>query len=119
MTDHQTSQPTRALWILFTGLSIIFLIGCGHQHPRPLSKDELIIRTNATIYRDAFVSGFSVAGSEDVTTNLAQTTIQSVELLPAGWHVVFAKKTGPHKYVLDVYIKDSGALDKIERRPDS
>lgn len=109
----------RTLWILFSGLSVIFLIGCGRQPSKSHSEDELIIRTNATIYRDAFVSGFSVAGSEDVAANLAQTTIQSVELLPAGWHVVFAKKTGRHKYVLDVYIKDSGALDKIERRPDS
>jgi hypothetical protein len=99
------------------GLSALLLLGCGRQAQTPISQDELIIRTNAMVYRDAYVSGFSLAGSENVATNLARSTIQSVEQLPSGWHVVFSTKTSEHEYVLDVYLKDSGKLDKIVRQP--
>ena len=103
--------------IFLAGLSVMLLLGCGHEAQKPISQDELIIRTNATVYRDAYVSGFSVAGSENIATNLARGTIQSVESLPAGWHVVFSTKTSQHEYVLDVYLKDSGELDRIVRQP--
>jgi hypothetical protein len=84
--------------------------------------DESAVKEIATKYRDAYVSGFSAAGSEETASNLAAGTIQSVEKSPAGWHVAFVTKMeqnhNPHEYYLHVYIKDSGELEKTVRGPD-
>jgi len=104
---------------LFAGLIAELLSGCGH----PISKEEQEVRKIATLYRDAYVDGFSAFGSEDVTTNLARGTIRSVATLSNGWDVVFATKTqtgsgDKHDYTLHVYIEPSGKLGRIERAPD-
>ena len=93
----------------------MLFLGCGHQ----ISKEEQQVREAATKYRDAYVDGFSVFGSDDVVTNLARGTIQSVNTWSNGWDVVFATKTGnKQEHILHVFVEPSGKLNKVVRDPD-
>jgi hypothetical protein len=78
------------------------------------SKDEQEIRQLAIKYRDAYVSGFSVLGPDDMAKNLADSAVQSVEKSPTGWQVLFVSRTGRNP-LLRVYVKGSGEMDRIER----
>ena len=100
---------------LIVGLALV--LGCGCDS-RP-SKEEQKTRELAIIYRDAYMSGYSVLGNEEIYDSLSQSTIQSVEKSSNGWLVVFLGsqagiKAGstnqPRK--LHVYITPTGKLER-------
>lgn len=107
------------MWKIYVSLfvvAVVMVLGCG----RPISEEERQVRDVATKYRDAYVDGFSVAGSAEIATNLARGTIQSVNTWSNGWDngwdVVFATKTnGKPGYILHVYVKPDGGLKQIVR----
>lgn len=102
-----------ALTACFTA---VLWCGCGNYSAQESAKEEQKIREVATVYRDAYMSGFSTLSAGETFTNLSQGSIRSVEKLSNGWLVIFsapdvrndAKLTEIH-----VYIKPSGELDRI------
>ncbi len=97
---------------LFAAALAVLAFGCSQQ----ITKEEQQVREIATKYHDAYVDGFSVAGSEQTATNLLRGTIQSVQTCSNGWDVVFATKVnGKLGYFLHIYVEPDGRLNRIVR----
>jgi len=107
---------------LLVTLLLASLAGCARQSPQQPDLSDARVRELATKYRNEWLA---TNASTDAGA-LARGTIQSVERLAGGWHVVFVTATGHssttpegvHDYFVHIYLKLSGQLDRIERGPD-
>lgn len=96
--------------------------GCRQQLQWHRDLSEAQVHQLATKYRDDWLAKNPSAE----TSILAHGTIQTVERVVSGWHIVFVTMTGHspstpegiHDYYLHVYLKLSGELERIERGPD-